>query len=160
MKTWIHRAARTVARDARHGTTRAGGFTLIELMVAVAVVAILAAVSYPSYADHVLRARLVDATNSLSATRARMEMFYQDNRTYVGGPCQTSQTAGLFTVVCLAKPDATTYTITATGSGTATGFVFTIDQLSSPLTTGLPAKWGTVPAKGYPCWVMRKGETC
>src|SRR5687768_10032616 len=59
MKTWIRRAARTVAKDARHGSTRAGGFTLIELMVAVAVVAILAAISYPSYADHVLRARLV-----------------------------------------------------------------------------------------------------
>ena len=76
------------------------GFTLIEAMITVALVAILAAVALPSYRDYVIRGRLVDATNALSSTRARMEQFYQDKRTYVGGPCATSQVIKEFTVVC------------------------------------------------------------
>jgi type IV pilus assembly protein PilE len=132
------------------------GFTLIELMIAVAIVAILSAVALPSYRDYVIRGRLVDATNALSATRARMEQFYQDNRTYVGGPCATNQTVKDFAVVCDA-PTATTYTIRATGSGSTNGFVFSINQDQTQRTTGLPAGWGTAPVT---CWVVRKGGAC
>jgi prepilin-type N-terminal cleavage/methylation domain-containing protein len=138
------------------------GFTLIEAMITVAVIAILAAIALPSYKDYVLRGRLVDATNALSATRARMEQFYQDNRTYVGGPCATSQVIKEFTVVCdatapAAAPTATTYRIRATGSGSTNGFAFSINQDSTQSTTW-PAAWGTAPSGS--CWAVRKGETC
>jgi prepilin-type N-terminal cleavage/methylation domain-containing protein len=134
------------------------GFTLIELMITVAIVAILATIALPSYRDYVIRGRLVDATNTLSATRARMEQFYQDNRTYVGGPCATSQTVKEFAVVCAPIPTATAYTMTATGSGSTNGFVFSINQDATQATTSWPAAWGTAPAGN--CWAMRKGETC
>lgn len=141
---------------------QARGFTLIELMIAVAIVAILAMVALPSYRDYIIRGRLVDATNTLSATRARMEQHFQDNRTYntVGtftAPCLTSQTVKEFAIVCGAAPTATAYTITATGSGSTAGFVFTINQDGTQRTTGLPAGWGTAPRN---CWVMRKADTC
>jgi prepilin-type N-terminal cleavage/methylation domain-containing protein len=140
-----------------------GGFTLIEVMITVAIVAILAAVAVPSYRDYVLRGRLVDATNALSATRARMEQFYQDNRTYVGGPCATSQTIKDFTVVCDATapgvaPTATTYTIRATGSSSTNGFAFSINQDATQRTTSWPSSWGTAPSGN--CWAVRKGDTC
>ena len=68
---------------------RARGFTLIELMIAVAIVAILVAVALPSYRDHILRGQLADARNLLSSTAARLEQFYQDNRNYgsTGAAC-------------------------------------------------------------------------
>ena len=140
---------------------RARGFTLIEVMVVVGIVAILAAIAYPAYSDYVIRSRLTDATNALSATRARMEQYYQDNRTYaaVGAftpPCSTAQTAGQFAVSCLVAPTATTYTITATGSGLTLGFVYTVDQDGTQRTTGVKSGWGTPP---YTCWITKKG-TC
>ncbi|MGE5649003.1 MAG: type IV pilin protein, partial [Bacillota bacterium] len=63
---------------------RKSGFTLIELMVTVAVVAIIAAVAMPSYRDYVIRGKIPQATNNLSTLRAQLEQYYQDNQTYVG----------------------------------------------------------------------------
>ena len=146
---------------------RRSGFTLIEVMIAVAIVAILAAIALPSYTDYIIRGRLVDATNALSATRARMEQYFQDNRTYAAvttptaatPPCSTSQTVGTFTVACLAAPAAATYLITATGSGTTSGFTFTINQDSTKTST-FPAKWNSTSCTGT-TWLMNKGaSTC
>jgi type IV pilus assembly protein PilE len=140
---------------------RTRGFTLIELMVAVAIVAILAAIALPAYNDYILRSRIPDGTNALAALRARMEQYYQDNRSYLGGPCAAASVSGkgYFSLQCgtLSK---TAYTITATGTGPATGFVFTLDNTGTEGTTGLPAAWGSVPAAGYACWVTRRGQTC
>lgn len=152
------------SRSAAHLPARLRGFTLIELMITVAVIAILAAIAVPSYQDYVLRGRLVDSTNALSALRARMEQYYQDNRTYVSvdakilSPCASSSKAGTFTVTCPTLT-ATTYVLTATGSASTDGFVYTLDQNGNQATTGLPSKWGTVPS-GNACWIMRKGDAC
>lgn len=143
---------------------RPRGFTLIEVMITVAIVAIIAAIAYPSYTDYVLRGRLVDATTTLGATRARMEQYYQDNRTYasvsgsIKAPCMEAQTVKTFTIACEAASTAKGYTITARGSGATSGFVFTIDQDGKQRTTGLPPRWGTAPVDG--CWIDKKGGTC
>ncbi|WP_093135851.1 type IV pilin protein [Variovorax sp. OK605] len=113
--------------------SRARGFTLIELMVTVAIVAILAAIAYPSYRDYVLRGRIVDASNGLSVMRANMERYFQDNRTYLStgsytSPCMVASTlrmSGTFTLSCdgtYGALTATTYTLVATGSGGTAGF--------------------------------------
>ena len=141
------------------------GFTLIELMVAVAIVGILAAVAIPSYTSYVLRSHLVNATDQLSVSRALMEQFYQDNRTYVGGPCFANPgavTAGDFTVVCAAAPTATAYLITATGgAGTmSANFVYSIDQANDQVTVNL-GSWGAAPAApANQCWIVKQGQTC
>ena len=74
---------------ATRSTRRARGFTLIELMMTVAIAAILAAVAIPMYRDYVVRSRIIDATSRLSDFRVRMEQFFMNNRTYesVGGAC-------------------------------------------------------------------------
>jgi len=67
---------------------RARGFTLIELMIVVAIAAILASVVLPMYRTYVQRGRIIDATSRLSDFRVRMEQYYMDNRTYdKGGKC-------------------------------------------------------------------------
>lgn len=140
---------------------RQPGFTLIELMVAVAIVAILAMVAVPSYSAYVMRGHLAEAASGLAATRAQMERHFQDNRSYatVGtftAPCATDTTFGQFVVNCAATPTATTFTLQAVGSGPAAGFTFTIDQADVRATTAAATGWNTCANK----WLMKKGQTC
>jgi prepilin-type N-terminal cleavage/methylation domain-containing protein len=137
---------------------RAAGFTLIEMMIVVAIIGILAAVALPSYLDYLRRGKLVDGTNALAALRAKMEQSYQDNRSYDAktSPCKSAiADAGAFALTC--SVDTSTYKITATGSGSVSGFTYTIDQDGLMNTTALPASWGSA-TNG--CWIMRKGGTC
>ncbi|WP_394790031.1 type IV pilin protein [Rhodoferax sp.] len=147
---------------ARRRTQR--GFTLIELMITVAVVGILAAIALPAYSNYIIRGHLVTLTNDLQATRAKMEQHFQDNRTYI-----TSTTAPApctATVLSYTKPTpytlscsnitATTFTATATGTGVIAGFVYTLTQADVKTST-LSTAWGGSTAS---CWIMRQGDTC
>ena len=141
--------------------SRRRGFTLIELMIAVAIVAILSMVAYPSYRDYVVRTHITDGVNGLAAVRANMERHFQDNRTYatVGTfttPCGTATTFGSFAVSCSGTPDATTFTVQAVGSGPTAGFTFTINQQDVRATTAAPTGWATCASQ----WITKKGQTC
>lgn len=59
-----------------------GGFTLIELMITVAVVAILAAIALPSYQDYIRKSRRADAQGFLAEVAARQQHFLLDRRAY------------------------------------------------------------------------------
>jgi type IV pilus assembly protein PilE len=85
------------------------GFTLVELMIAVAIVGILAAIAIPSYAAYVKRANRTDATRSLSVTAQALERCYSQNFTYagcavVGPPTASSQGYYTITVNVVAGP--------------------------------------------------------
>lgn len=122
------------------------GFTLIEVMVTVAIIGILAAIAVPAYQDYVLRGQLVDAHNALAALRANMERHFQDNRDYrsIGttfiSPCASPAAAGSFTLSCPTLT-ATTFTAQAAGSGPTTGFTFTVNQQNVRATTGVRSGW-------------------
>jgi type IV pilus assembly protein PilE len=144
------------------------GFTLIEVMIVVAIVGILATVAYPSYQDYLDRGKATDAITTLSDQRVRLEQFFQDNRNYgTGGVC--GKTAGgavslpypvdslkkYFTITC--APDATgaTYVLTATQtSGPA--FVYTVNQNNARATVTFKG----VAATCTTGWQSKKGETC
>lgn len=134
------------------------GFTLIELMIVVAIVGILAAIVVPSYRDYLTRGRIPDATSNLSTKRVQMEQFYQDNRTYVSATACTadSTTSKYFDISCSGAATSTTFTLQAVGKGAMAGFTYTIDQNN--------AKASTITASGWTgnttCWVTKKGGAC
>jgi type IV pilus assembly protein PilE len=147
------------------------GFTLIEVMIVVVIIAILAAVAIPSYTDYVTRGRVVEATAGLSDARTKMEQFFQDNRAYPTGcvvqpamPGATEvQVTSLqnFDLAC-SNLGANTYTVTATGKSAMGGFTYTIDQQNTRTSSfsGTGNSKGWTAASPNTCWVIRKGGLC
>jgi type IV pilus assembly protein PilE len=139
---------------------REDGFTLIELIVAVAIIGILARIAIPLYSDYILRSHLVDGVNGLSSARVQMEQFFQDNRTYSGGPfCSATSTSGDFSVTAGSTCSATQYTLSAT-AGTSTvakGFTYKLDQDGTKTTSSVGTSWGGAPGTPYACWWTTKG---
>lgn len=141
------------------------GFTLIELMIVVAIVGILAAITLPAYNRYVQRARVAEATSVLASMAVRMEQYFQDNRSYVGA-CTNGTVAPLpaavgsggsgfaFTCPTLA---AGAYTVTATGTGGMAGFAYTLSNGNVRATTSVGAGWT---GGGSTCWVTRPEGTC
>ncbi|CAN7649237.1 prepilin-type N-terminal cleavage/methylation domain-containing protein [Variovorax paradoxus] len=134
------------------------GFTLIEVMIVVAIIGILASIAIPSYNDYVRRGQLPEAFNTLSAYRATMEQYYQDNRNYgpSGTNCATNAAAAFtplnvkyFSYSCTTSNNQQNYVVTATGSaGRAIGHTYTIDHNGNRATTQF--KGGTVTQS---CWL-------
>lgn len=140
----------------------AKGFSLIELMIALAVAAIIAAIVVPAYQDHMLRAHIPDATSTLSALAMRLEQHYQDHHAYGSaedGCAVIMPSHQFFTFECVAQDEGQSFLLTATGQGRGqmSEFTFTLDQNSGATTTSLPEAWGKTPVN---CWVTKRGAAC
>jgi type IV pilus assembly protein PilE len=147
----------------------ASGFTLIEIMVVVAIVAILAAIALPNYTDYVRRGKISEATAQLSSMRVKMEQYFQDNRSYINAnpalsACQPGTVAppptGQYFLYTCPTLTATTFLVQAAGIAAQgmVGFTYTIDQANTKATALTPATgWA---GDGSPCWVTRKDGTC
>lgn len=102
------------------------GFSLMELMIAMAVVAILAAIAYPSYQRQLARGARADAHTALAAVANRQEQYFYDHRSYTTstsdlGFAASYTTEGGHYLITLAAPDGgslnTGFVATATAQG-------------------------------------------
>ena len=99
---------------------RQSGFTLIELMITLAVVAILAAIAIPSYADYVVRSRRNDVRISLAQSAQWLERFRAENRgSYTGATLQAGTTVSpargtvMYDITAVVDAAGATYQLTA-----------------------------------------------
>ena len=129
------------------------GFTLVEIMIVVAIIGILASIAIPSYTDYVKKGKAAEATANLANLRIKMEQFYQDNRTYAGGPCAPTTGAKYFTYTCSVAATATGYTLQAAGTGDMDSFTYTVDQANAKTSE----YDGTT---GSSCWLTSKSSSC
>ena len=144
----------------RRNKTR--GFTLIELMVVVSIIAIIAALVYPSYRENVRKARRADAQGVMFELTQWMERFYTENGRYHQTRAGTA-VGGLVPVFLLASPKeggtkfynfsltnltATTFTIVATPAAGQAGDKCGNLTLTQAGTKGLQSATWTVAQ----CW--------
>ena len=140
----------------------ARGFTVIEILITVAIIAILVAIALPSYQEYVLRGKITEATSVLSDLRLRAEKFYGDNRTYVGFN-QATPGARYFTYACDDGAGGAVaqnaFRCTASGvAGEGMGdFTYTINQ-SNVRTSAFNGRPGW--NNSATCWVSKKSESC
>lgn len=92
------------------------GFTLIELMVTVAIVAILASIAYPSYQDSVRRSHRTETAGKVLELAQRLERIRAQTYSYAGGNnlSEVRQRYTISSVVANSPANGETFTITAT----------------------------------------------
>ena len=101
------------------------GFSLIELMIAVAIVGILVAIAVPSYQEHLRKGRRADAQAFLTQVAQRQQQYLLDARTYAADlaelnlapPASVSDHYAVSVASSMGPPP--TFTITATASSSA-----------------------------------------
>ena len=116
------------------------GFTIAELLIAVAIVGILAAIAVPQYSSYIMRSRILDAFAKLSDYSARMEQYFLDRRTYLDD-----------TGRCGIAPAPRSAVLAAEAQ-----FVYTIDQTGTRATVSLPSGW----RRTADCWTIRVDGGC
>ena len=136
---------------------RMRGFTLVELLIAVVIIGILAAIAIPAYMDHIARGRIAQGVEALSEAKVRMEQVYNSRRTYKpDGNCPDMSPYFVdipFTVAHSPACTDTSFTLVITGisaKGTA-GYSYSINESGE--------KTSTTPAASGKCWLMSKSQT-
>ena len=112
------------------------GFTLIELMIVVAVIALIVAIAYPSYLEHVTRSKRAQAQAALMKAVQLQERFYTVNGTYA----TNAQLPGLFGLAAgpvysgenPGDEELAWYTLTVDNAGTCTPLSVCVNVIATP----------------------------
>jgi len=137
----------------------AQGFTLIEVMVTVAIIGILAAVALPSYKAYVVRGKIPEATAGLATRQVRLEQFFQDRRTYVGSAdCNSDTSSSKYFNFSCSSSSASAFVLQAVGKDSMAGFTYTVNEAGVKTSAALPSGW-TTPSPNT-CWALKQDGSC
>ena len=138
------------------------GFTLIELMVVVAIIGIVTAIALPMYSNYLTRGKLTEASTNLANYNIQMEQYYQDNRSYASGnACGVALPTGkYFTYTCALGSTTDSFTATAAsnsgvGLGNSGDYTYTVNSSNNQATTKFAGS-----AVSYSCWITKSGDSC
>lgn len=129
------------------------GYSLIEVMVVVAIMGILATIAMPAYQDYIKSGNAAEAPANLATCRVQAEQYFQDNFTYTGFTCNPVDAK--FFDYSIDDQTATTYTLRATGKSAQNmeNFEFTVNQDNAKT-----SKYdGTT---GNACWLTSASGSC
>lgn len=134
---------------------RVRGFSLIELMITLAIIGILLAVVVPTYNDHVLKGKLAEAMTVLSDLQVREEAYYTDNRAYVALAPRTGQTQYFDVTACVTTTvgGVANQGYTCTARSTSLGYTYTVNEAGTKTT--VKPDGNTVS-----CWLKTPGGAC
>jgi type IV pilus assembly protein PilA len=105
------------------------GFTLIELMIVVAIIGILAAIAIPNFMSYQCKAKQSEAKSLLGAVRTAQEVYYAEKSKYADDIDDTGFTQkgdGIYTISIAAGANTTTFTANAVGTVNGKGDTWTI----------------------------------
>lgn len=129
---------------------RANGFTLIELMIAVAIIAILSSLAVPAYQKYVQKSRRSDAINALTKAAAQEEKYYFQNNVYgdnAAAAILTASAEGYYTITAATTNGGQGYTLTAVPTGVQAG-----DADCQSFTLNNLGEQGSAPGNKATCW--------
>lgn len=134
---------------------RGKGFTLIELMIAIVIIGILAAIAYPTYTEQVRKSRRADATGALLGLAGALERRYTENGNYcdVGGT-GGANTCGTPGTNDTGTPASTFYSATSPVDGGTAAYDLTINAMNATGTTYTLHASRTGPQVGDKCGTL------
>ncbi len=124
------------------------GFTLIELMIVVAIIGILAAVALPAYQDYTIRAKVSELLLSASSQRTQLSEKYQTDPSNTTGFGVGATISVVGKVATGLVDDAGTIVVTGAATGTSTGASVTVTMTASPNSATGTMTWSCVGAPG------------